>query len=334
MPHELLIEDGAASMMYVGAAPWHKLGTKLDHPATAEEAIKAAKLDWEVRKVPMHAAADGITHAVKGRYAIVPSRKWRDTDCPIFGIVGEGYTPLQNREAFQFFDPIVGEGAAIYHTAGALGAGERIWMLAKLPDYMRIADGDIADKYLLLSNGHDGLSSVSVRFTPIRVVCKNTLMQALRGSGQTIRVAHTRDLKQRLGQARENLRIINTRYSQIEAAFQEMVQVKMDDARLTVYMKLVFPDPRDPHDERAAERVQKNRHHAAVLFETGKGNCLKAVAGTLWAAYNGVTELIDYGPTRRDAGKKLEHIWFGDGAGVKVRAFEVAKKMVAAGGSQ
>jgi phage/plasmid-like protein (TIGR03299 family) len=331
MPHELFIEDGRAAMMYVGQEPWHRLGTKLDRPATAEEAIRAANLDWEVRKVPLYAVADGINRAVEDRFAIVPTDKWKEPDCPIFGYVGFGYTPLQNREAFRFFDPIVGEGAAIYHTAGALGQGERVWVLAKLPDHIRVADDDISEKYLLLSNSHDGQGSVQVRFTPVRVVCANTLGQALRLRGQTIRVAHTRDIRERLVQAQKNLKIIDTRYKNIESDFRQMVGVKMDDARLATYLKLVFSDPEDPEDERAAERVWKNRQGAAFLFENGKGNKLRAVAGTLWAAYNGVTEMIDHGPTKRDAGKKLDYIWFGDGAGVKARAFEAAKKQITAG---
>src|SRR6516165_2648886 len=97
MAHELLIEDGTASMMYVGAEPWHGLGTKLDHPATAEEAIKVAKLDWEVRCIPLSAIADGITHQVKGAFAIAPAHQWKNVDCPIFGTVTARYTPLQNR---------------------------------------------------------------------------------------------------------------------------------------------------------------------------------------------------------------------------------------------
>ena len=131
----------------------------------------------------------------------------------------------------------VGEGAAIYHTAGALGNGERVWMLAKLPDDIQVAVGDISNKYLLLSNSHDGRSSVQIKFTPVRVVCNNTLVQAL-GSGETIRVSHTSDLRNRLDIARQNLRLINTRYTSIESTFRDMVRVKMDDTRLAAYLKL------------------------------------------------------------------------------------------------
>ena len=45
MPDGIEIRNGRASMFYVDKEPWQGLGTKLDRPATAAEAIKAACLD-------------------------------------------------------------------------------------------------------------------------------------------------------------------------------------------------------------------------------------------------------------------------------------------------
>ncbi len=118
MAHEIHTADGRASMMYVGETPWHGLGKKLDNPATAAEAIKAANLDWSVCKQPIY--REGTSQPIKDKFAVVRADKLKDADCPVFGIVGNSYTPLQNSKAFEFFDSIVGEKkAAIYHTAGA-----------------------------------------------------------------------------------------------------------------------------------------------------------------------------------------------------------------------
>ena len=179
MSHNLLMQNGQASMFYINEVPWHGLGTRLDKPATAHEAITAARLDWKVVKLPLFAGSKRIP--VTDRFAVV--RRTGDliqhTD-PVLGVVSHEYTPLQNQQAFQFFDPIVGQNAAIYHTAGALGKGERVWILAQLPGHIRVAGDDITEKYLLLSNSHDGKSSVTIKFTPVRVVCQNTLTLALK----------------------------------------------------------------------------------------------------------------------------------------------------------
>jgi phage/plasmid-like protein (TIGR03299 family) len=196
MPHNLNQENGQASMMYVGEAPWHKLGTRLDGPATAVDAIRAAGLNWQVIKQPLYAGRES-PRLLPGYFAVVRDDHWQKGETKVLGVLGREYTPLQNSDAFAFFDPIVGEKAAVYRTAGALGQGERIWLLAKLPDDIRVVGDDIAEKYLLLSNSHDGKSSVQLKFTPIRVVCENTLTMALR-SGPTLRAAHTKDLPQRL----------------------------------------------------------------------------------------------------------------------------------------
>ncbi len=329
MPDRIHIENGKASIMYFGRKPWHGLGQELDHPATAEEAISAANLDWEVVKQPLYAGGDGFAYRVDGTFAVVPAHRWGSEECPVFGIVGADYTPLQNRDAFRFFDPIVGEQAAIYHTAGALGDGERIWILAKLPGSIKVADQDISDKYLLLSNSHDVVSSVQIKFTPIRVVCWNTLTMAL-SKGPTIRVAHTQDVEERLKHARRALKLIVDHYGEIEKTFKAMAVVEMTPGRLHEYLTTVFPDPADPTDKRGWRRTVQNRENAAHLFVHGKGNNLRGVAGSLWAAYNGITEFVDHKHTRRTPKEHLESIWFGDGYLLKARAFEIAKDRMTA----
>lgn len=92
----------------------------------------------------------------------------------------------------------------------------------------------------------------------------------------------------------------------------------------------MFPYPPDSGDKRGRKRSEQNRVEAQRLFTEGRGNDLPGMAGTLWAAYNGVTEFIDHGKTKRDAAGHLDHIWFGDGSAVKARAFEVAQKRLGA----
>jgi phage/plasmid-like protein (TIGR03299 family) len=324
MSHNLLIQNGQASMFYINELPWHGLGTKLDKPATAQEAIQAAHLDWKVVKLPLFAGSKRIP--VTDRFAVV--RRTGDliqrTD-PVLGVVSHEYTPLQNHQAFQFFDPIVGQNAAIYHTAGALGNGERVWILAKLPGHIRVAGDDITEKYLLLSNSHDGKSSVSIKFTPVRVVCQNTLTLAL-NDGSAWRVSHHSDIHQKLKQAHEMMGLINEQFSDMEQSFQAMSQVRLDTNRLTEYLAAVYPDSTEP-DKQAL--VQRDRSWSEYFFDQGKGNRMAGVAGSLWAGFNGVTEWIDHRKTRQSENQRLNSTWFGEASRIKARAFSVAMDKVA-----
>ena len=338
MAHNLNIRNGQASMMFYGEEPWHGLGTKLERPATAAEAIEAARLDWTVSKVPLEARVQGRHLPVPRKYAIIRDDLtfddlplFRDEDSedqsPVLGIVGEQYTPLQNVDAFTFFDPIVGEKAAIYHTAGVIGNGERIWILAKLPDDIRVAGDDITEKYLLLSNSHDGNSAVNVKLTPIRVVCQNTLSQALR-QGPSISIIHTPSLPARLQQANQLLGIVRIHYVKLEEAYQKMAARSVSAAELKTYLREVFPEPKEPENERGKQRAADFRAQAERLFAEGTGNSVPGVNGTLWAAYNGVVEFVDYGLPGGGRGGRLNSIWFGEGHYIKARAYDRAVSLL------
>jgi len=235
--------------------------------------------------------------------------------------VGKEYTPLQNSQAFSFLDPIVGQDAAIYHTAGVLGQGERVWILAKLPGHIRVVGDDITEKYLLLSNSHDGKSSVQIKFTPVRVVCQNTLTLAL-NDGAAYRVTHHADIHQKLKQAHEMLGIINSKFDGLEQSFQAMSRVKMNSNRIAEYLATVYPDSSEPDKQVLVER---DRSWSEYFFDQGRGNRMPGVAGSLWAAFNGVTEWQDHRKSRQNENQRLSSGWFGETARIKSRAFGVAQ---------
>ena len=290
-------------------------------------------LDWRVLKKQLYVGEEH--RPLPGRYAIIREDRWHGNEESIFGTVGKEYTPLQNTEAFGFFDLIVKTGSAFYDSAGALRNGERVWVMARLRGDFEVTPNDNIARYLLLSNTHDGTGSVQVKFTPVRVVCKNTLNQAL-GNGPAIRVAHTRHMQMRLGDtANAVLASIQRHFDDLGKRFQAMLRVQMSEVGVRTYLKSVFHDPAAGKDEmqykRALSNVQRNRLEAARLFTEGRGNDLNAVRGTLWAAYNGVTEYVDFHRTTCGDGKWLENIWFGAANGIKERALEEALTIVHSG---
>lgn len=324
MSHDLATIGQQTAMFYHGEVPWHKLGKRLNGPATSKEAIKAASLDWKVTKAPLYIKIGAKFRQEKDRFATIRMDQKDPRSSPVLGIVGSTYVPLQNSNAFSWFDDIVGQKAAIYETAGALGKGERVWILAKLPTQIRVVGDDLVDKYLLLSNSHDGSSGVQVKFTPIRVVCQNTLTMAL-SDGRGISIHHNASMERNMKLAQVNLGIINDRFTKIEEGFKRISGVMLNSERLGVYVRKVFPDPPNKDDNAALRRSVESRQRSSELFESGYGNRLSGAKGTLWAAYNGVTEFVDHHIGKRtSAERRLDSAWFGNGYLTKARAFKVA----------
>jgi phage/plasmid-like protein (TIGR03299 family) len=147
--------------------------------------------------------------------------------------------PLQNSQAFAFFDPIVKDGHATYETAGALGHGERIWIQARLGNDIEVA-GDKIQRYLLLSNTHNASSSLQVKLTPVRVVCNNTLTVALSRS-RSICIRHDHAMDEHLKQAKNLLGLVEDEYARVTATFRRIADRKLTQHQAVAYFAQVFP---------------------------------------------------------------------------------------------
>lgn len=310
-------------MMYTGETPWHGLGTKLEGPATAEEAMSAAGLDYFVQLESM-TTIDGIP--VTNRKAVIRS----DTK-DVLGVVGLGYRPVQNYQCFGFLDSVVADGSLRYHTAGALGQGERVWMLAKLNGEIRVrGSDDLTEKFLLLSNSHDGSSALRVYFTPIRVVCSNTLAMAERRSrGQGVSIVHKGNLAAKVTEAQEILGFAKKFYDDLEERINHLANHYPNRQQLKDYFASLYPDKPDTKNQRA-----KNvREELFRLFEHGRGQDIPQVKLSSWAAFNAVTEFVDHhrstrgGNAMERASRRLESAWFGSGAQLKAEAWAAALDM-------
>lgn len=311
------------SMAWTGEKPWHGLGKEVAGAMTSAEAIKAAGLDWAVEKRPVYFFEQrGMTHPITDKFATVRT----DTMVPL-GIVGNQYRVLQNKEAFSFFDAIVGERLACFHTAGALGQGERIWMLAKLPGECWITPKDAVEKFLLLTNSHDGYNSVNILATPIRVVCQNTLNVALNQIGseqQRSRVRHTVNMGQGIEGIRKQIGIADNYFR----TFEEMSKMLVSKKATTAIVEQLFTDlGLSKEKSKTSTRTGNIRYDILKQFESGRGNGLPGVKGTAWALFNGVTEYVDYfrstrGDTSEKAESRANSLLFGSGADMKQKALD------------
>lgn len=304
------------SMFYAGHQPWHKLGVKVDGALTSEEAIKKAGLDYEVEKVPVTFEFKGNIQTVDDKFVTVRA----DSGIPL-GVVGKVYSVLQNKNAFRFIDGLVGiKEQAIYHTAGALGQGERIWLLAKLPGYIRTLADDVTEKYLLLSNSHDGSSAVEILWTPIRVVCQNTLNIAIENATNKIALRHTSSIGLKLDDAREALGIASQRFQLLEDLSQKLAKVRFDSKQLVPLMKESGVIPNLTNTE-LSPRSKNLIEEISRLFEVGRGAELEGSKGTAWGAWNAIVEHVDFYRGKTDE-TRASSLLFGSGAKIKQKAWE------------
>jgi phage/plasmid-like protein (TIGR03299 family) len=325
MSHNLFHDQ----MAWVGGIPWHGLGRRVPPDVTADVMIKAAGLDWSVNKSPAAGARLDARRGGYDRYLLLRDPVHSDTTPVALGLVRAGYEVLQNIEAFRFFQPFIDKGYARYESAGALGNGERIWVLAKLVDPIFITPSDEIRRYLLLSNSHDGRGAVSVGFTPIRVVCQNTLNFALNGGKAAVAIRHTKNVSSNLlREQADKLEVLTDKvYADVRALFLRMAERRINPTETTSYLEAIFP------------WTEKQRHNQSKPLRWKRVESIledeiitpAETRGTLWALYNAVTRDEDYREsTEGQDGARLERIWFGKGEALELAALSEARRLLVA----
>lgn len=321
MAHELEFVDGKAQMAYVGDVPWHGLGTRVPADLSSDQMLKAAGLDWSVRKVKAYAIDEENNDEVYdiGRSALV-----RTSDGKLLDVVSEDWNPVQNQTAFDFFDEYVRAGDMEMHTAGSLKGGQIVWGLAKIKESFELFKGDQIDSYLLFSNFHKYGFSTDVRFTPIRVVCNNTLTLSLNSKVERmVKISHRKvfdpsNVKEMLGIATTKLQ----KYKEM-AAFLGSKQAKGED--IVEYFKRVFPVT--GANENKTKEISKNAQIAIDILETQPG--ANFAEGTWWQPFNAVTFMTDH-LVGRSADTRLTSSWYGTNKNLKTKALELAVEMAEA----
>ena len=302
------------TMFYTGATPWHGLGEKLEEAPTISEAIEASGLNWEV------GTKDLVT--VDGQE--VPARAtYRKSDNSSLGVVGPRYVPLQNKSAFEWFQPFVDAGECSLHTGGSLSNGQKVWVLAQLNrDPSEIVSGDEVQKFILLSNSHDGTTAIRVGYTPIRVVCVNTLAFAhSHKESNLLRIRHTRSSKTALDNVRDIMDNINAQFEATAEQYRFLASRDFNQADVQKYVKVLLGiDKKAPEDIKT--RTQNILTEILATIE-GPKQSMPGVRGTWWAAYNGYNEYLNY-TKGRNTNNRLESLWFGQNGTDNNKALQLA----------
>lgn len=306
-------------------APFRYKGVQnVEDCTTSLEVMKKAGLDWEVDKCKMFAnmpiqnigdidtendcfiehtlTGDRMLKLCPNAYGIYRT----DYNIPL-GLVKERYEPVQNIDAFKFFDDAIGKNSAIWQTAGAFGHGERIFVSAKLPDNI-LVKGDPVENYLVFTNSHDGSSGVKILFTPIRVICQNTLNAAIRSSKNFVSFRHTTSVHSSIEAAKELLGICKVQTEELSEVFNYMHDIKMDDKKMfDIMANVIFTEAELNRIKQTNHTIEQvaNRYFYAIndaelstqkvniftnmidYYDRGFGQ--KEIKGTGWGVYNAIS---------------------------------------------
>ena len=338
MAHNIDESKGFSAFFSVTEKAWHGLGTIVQDVPTSDKAIKLAGLDYEVEKCRMYyeeSRGDNGTFPMRENPNMFTTVR-KDTH-GFLGTVGSRYKVLQNREAFAWFDSIVGEGKAIYQTAGALNGGATIFITAKMPSYIQVRTDDI-EKYLVLTNSHDGSETLQMMFTPVRVVCQNTLNQAMRSAKNVFKMRHTAKMQENMQEATKALGIINQTSEDFQELLVKMTGVTFNDDRFNDLLHIMYPaDDVIRNEEGDILRVDtstrnKNIWNAIMSYrETGIGQEGILCRGTAYGAYNAVTGYFQNGKVFKSKEDKLESVLYGDTAQKTQKAFTAIQQFVLKG---
>lgn len=253
------------TMFYV-REPWHGLGTMVAEAPASIDALVLVGLDWTVDQKAIYTQV-GVP--IPGYRA-----NTRSTDNAVLGIVSDRYKVVQNGDAFQFTDDLLGEGVT-YETAGALRGGRKAWMLARIPHRYIIAGNEIAP-YMVVMNSHDGSSGIKVAITPIRVVCQNTLNLALDSAKRIRTTKHTENVMSRVHEARETLLLAEAYMGKLGRSIDSLSQIKLADRKVMEFMNEFFPTTGDMpevqrrNNLRLLEDMKRRYWDAPDLSNVGK----------------------------------------------------------------
>ena len=305
------------TMAYAGELPWHGLGVPVSNDLTPVQMMEKAGVDWSVQECESFVDFNGERIST-GQKALV-----RSTDGRVLTNVGKDWNPVQNEQAFEFFSEYVFAGDMEMHTAGSLKDGQMVWALAKVKDSFDLFGGDTVESYLLFSNPHQYGKSIDVRFTPIRVVCNNTLSLSLSMQAERqVKVGHRVEFNP--GEVKEALGIASEKLATYREMAEYLGSKRFSMDKLVEYYNTVYPrtsDKRVQDKKLSVDTLSRNAKQCLDVLETQPG--AEFAEGSWWQAYNSVTFVTDH-VQGRNADNRMYSAWFGGNQTRKKNALETA----------
>ena len=304
------------TMAWTNETPWHSLGFQVAGNLTPHEMMVASKTDWEVKKYRLF---DEDGREVTDNQVLRRTSDMRQLD-----VVGDDWKPLQNSDAFDFFNKFIDLGEMTMETAGSLRGGQYVWALAKVGKSFTLFGGDKVESYLLFTNTHKYGKSIDVRFTPTRVVCNNTLTMALGGKGDNAFKSSHRVVFN-AEEAMKVMKIADNKLETYEEAASFLGSKLYTIETVKEFLNQVFPVQIVKEDsKRKQKEMSKNGDLALKALEFQPGT--EFAPGSWWQAINAITYVTDHMMGRSDDAR-VENMWYGPVKDKKLTAFSLALDM-------
>lgn len=318
---------------------WKQLGVSTDSKVNSAELVKLAKADFLVSKKPVYIHGNNKLEEVKGF-----SATYREDTGKPFAVVKSRYEVVQNHEVFDFFDNVVANSDEIkFETAGITDNGASLFMTVSLPDYIRIKNSDdVVKSYFVLTNSHDGSSAIRILFTPVRVVCWNTLQIALKRNHASVYFKHTTNVREKIEMASQAMGIYRDNFQAAQALYNKMAEVRMNEVETAKYIARIFLEESEYVAEQNkivfTDQISVRKHNIVRDIDeyvyNGIGQNLNTTKGTLWGVYNGITGYFQnakYDDTPADNLKQFNSNLFGANSGSMHKALALANDIITQG---
>lgn len=267
---------------------WHMLGTVSDVPLDTIEFQKLAHVHGlNERKVSAEKIGANLAFA-NDQYFTIRRNPFTGQD-EILAAVGSRYEVFTSDELFALGTHIT-DGAYRWETMGAMGNGTSVFgSLVHTDDIVLDPNGsaDVIKRYLMLHTTHDGSGNVRAKETPIRVVCQNTLDLALSGAGTTYKIRHTKNMRDRLEEAKKIMGFAAKYDEAFETEAKALFATAVSNAEFNAMVLKAFPKP---DDKKGA--VTRWANKVSTLTDTWNGSTgsMDNLPKNAWRALQAFTE--------------------------------------------
>jgi len=316
---------------------WHGLGIVVENAPTPTEELRITEMDWEVEQWQLLARKNLTTTPCK-----LVANVRTDTK-EVLGVVSPGYELIQNKALAEFCEALAEQNDTVkVESAGSIRNGAKVWFLLKGKCFS-VRDTDLVTPYILVSNGHDGMTALRCTPTTIRVVCSNTLHMVIperEGRKLTIdgyTARHIGDIKGKVNDAKAALalygRSLDTNKALIDSlAAKDVSREAIQQFFLECYTYDFAPIPETPTttvEKNARDRAMDRFSKFATRFDKEQDmagasawNCLNSYTG--WLQHDKTVALKDPAAANE---RRMGSVLFGVNAERGVHAMQLALSM-------